>query len=279
MDAFEYNADKIESRLDVIKNLKNKYGNSYEDIMNFLSSAKDEKELYENYAQNTQDLLKEKSTIEKELYALYIKLSQARKVCAKEFSSNILLELKELGMPNSSFEIEFSPVEPIEECKFNSSNGFDQITFAFSANKGEPLKSMSQVISGGEMSRFMLAIKAQSAKFGGADTFVFDEIDAGISGNVAKVVAKKFAKISKDKQLIAISHLPQISAMADNNLLIVKSETADKTVTTVKTLNSQDKIKEIVRLVGGEIESENAVSHANELINLANEYKNELKSV
>jgi DNA repair protein RecN (Recombination protein N) len=119
----------------------------------------------------------------------------------------------------------------------------------------------------------MLSIKAQTAKHDDISTFIFDEIDAGISGNTAKVVAEKFAKISKNAQIIAISHLPQISSMANNNLLIVKTEDVDKTTTMVKKLTEEEKVLEIIRLIGGSNDSESAVLHAKELISNANEYK------
>ena len=122
----------------------------------------------------------------------------------------------------------------------------------------------------------MLSIKAQTAKYEDVSTFIFDEIDAGISGVVAKVVAEKFAKISQTVQLIAITHLPQISAMADNNLLITKNELTDKTITTVTSLSKDEKILEITRLLGGESTSESGRAHAVELINNAQKYKNSL---
>ena len=279
LDSFELNADEIEVRLDKIKSLKSKYGNSYADIMEFLERAKQEKEKYENFSEIANKLLIEKQSLQKIIYSLYNDLSDKRKQSAKHFSLNVLNELTELGMPKASFSIEFNEFDSFDKCNFDSINGADQIEFMFSANKGEPLKSMSQVISGGEMSRFMLAIKAQTAKFNSVSTFIFDEIDAGISGNVAKVVGNKFAKISLNKQIIAISHLPQISAIADNNLLIVKTEGESKTTTNVCQLDKEQKINEIVRLVGGDVGSESAIAHAKELIKQANNYKNNLQSI
>ena len=162
-------------------------------------------------------------------------------------------------------------------CKFDSENGIDDIEFMFSANLGEPLKPMSAVISGGEISRFMLAIKAQTAKYNEVSTFIFDEIDTGISGFVAQVVAEKFAKIALDVQIIAITHLPQISAMADNNLLILKSVDGQKTVTTVKNLDKEEKLAEISRLCGGTTLSDLSRAHAQELIDRAQGVKQKLK--
>ena len=151
-----------------------------------------------------------------------------------------------------------------------SKDGNSDVEFLFSANKGEPLKNMSKIISGGEMSRFMLALKIVSSDVGG--TYVFDEIDAGISGEVAKIVAKKFIELSKRVQIITISHLPQIVSFADNNYLIKKTENAEKTTTSIVNLDEDGKINEIIRLTGGgdkEVARLNAISS----IETANEYK------
>ena len=139
------------------------------------------------------------------------------------------------------------------------------------------LGNLSEIISGGEISRFMLAIKAQTAKYNAISTFIFDEIDAGISGVIARIVAEKLYDISKSVQVIAVSHLPQIASFADNNILIEKIELTDKTVTTVKTLDRMGKIKEIERLLGALKDEEFATKHAEALISSAEEYKNSNK--
>ncbi len=272
-DVSEFNADEIESRLEKIKTLKNKYGADYFQIQDFLINAKNERERLENFNDTANKLLSKKLTLQENLYQEYNNLSALRRKYSNEFSSNVLSELKELGMKNSSFEVSFNDIVSKDECEYNSANGFDKIEFTFSANKGEPLKPLSMIISGGEMSRFMLSIKSQTAKYNDISTFIFDEIDAGISGGVAKIVAQKFANISNNVQIIAITHLPQISAMADNNLLIEKVEKENKTLTSVKTLSESEKINEIVRLVGGSLDSETAINHAKELIQEANNYK------
>lgn len=276
LDQFDYlgiNPDSIEDRLSLIKNIKRKYGEDYYQIQAFLVKALEEKNLLENFNESAKDLSERKAQLEQILYKKYTDLNKVRRKYAKKFSTNVLNELVELGMSKAKFNINFAPIPSIEDCAFDSANGIDKIEFMFSANLGEPLKPLSSVISGGEMSRFMLSIKAQTAKYNDLSTFIFDEIDAGISGVIAKVVAEKFAKISKDTQIIAITHLPQISAMADNNLLIVKNENGNTTKTTVKTLDEEDKIKEITRLIGGDFDSESAKTHSKELINNANKYK------
>lgn len=271
------NPNDIEERLENIKSLKKKYGADYLEISKFYEGAKQEKDRLENFNELAQSLLAEKDKLEKKVYELYKKLSQLRRNSADILCKNVLLELKELGMVNSQFVIEFSETPSLEECKFESINGFDKIEFMFSANLGEPIKPLSLIISGGEMSRFMLSIKAQTAKLSEISTFIFDEIDAGISGVTAKVVAEKLAKISKSVQVISITHLPQISAMADNNLLIEKTELENRTVTKIKKLSKDDKIIEISRLISGNTDSKSSLDHAVELINSAQEYKNLLK--
>ena len=151
----------------------------------------------------------------------------------------------------------------------------DKIEFLFSANAGEPVKPLSKIISGGEMSRFMLALKTQLSS--GLGTYIFDEIDAGISGATATTVAKQFAQISKERQVIAISHLPQIAAMSDRSLLIYKFENDNKTYTDVKVLSNEQKAQEITRLIGGSSVDEVAMKHASNMIKESIEYKNSLK--
>ena len=181
-------------------------------------------------------------------------------------------------MDKAKFKVGFGAFPKKEDCKFDTANGADDVEFEFSANLGEPLKPLGAVISGGEMSRFMLSVKAQTAKYNDVSTFIFDEIDAGISGAVAKVVAKKLCRISDSVQVIAISHLPQIASFADNSLLIYKTEEAGNTFTRVRTLDGNDRVNEIVRLVGGASDNEAAVSLAKTLLSEAEEYKKSVKS-
>ena len=274
MDLSDIDPDYVESRLDGLKKLKKKYGNDFSEIQQFLLNCEEEKEKLENFNETYAKLIIEQENAKKVLYDKYVTLSNIRKTVAKDFEQRIIQELQVLGMKSASFEIEFENSPEFDECRFDSGNGFDKITYMFSANLGQPKKLMSEVISGGEMSRFMLAIKAQSAKYNDVSTFIFDEIDAGISGNVARVVAEKFVDLSKDVQVIAITHLPQISSMADTNLLIVKEEFGDVATTTVKTLSEEDKVFEIVRLSGGEIDNKKSIEHAKEIIKLSKQYKN-----
>ncbi len=276
LDLPEFNVNEIEDRIESIKSLKKKYGATYQEIISFYENAKNEKDKLENFNELADKFLIEKNKLQTKVYDNYQSLSNTRKKFAKQLCENVIIELKELGMAKSQFIVNFSDFPGIEDCKFDSSNGIDKIEFMFSANLGEPLKPLSLVISGGEMSRFMLSIKAQTAKLSEVSTFIFDEIDAGISGVTAKVVAEKLAKISNKVQVIAITHLPQISAMADNNILIEKHEGQDRTTTSVTNLSAEQKVMEITRLISGNIDSSSSIEHAKELINNAKAYKSTL---
>ena len=273
MDFDGVDPNQVENRLELIKSLKKKYGATFAEITAFRQSALDEKGKLEDFDRLYSDLIDKKSLLEKSLFEKYSILSDLRMETSKKFADNVIKQLQELGMPKAQFVVRMLDKPSFSDCKFDSANGFDSLEFFFSANSGEPLKPLAQVISGGEMSRFMLAIKTQTAKVNEVKTFIFDEIDAGISGNVAKVVAEKFAKIAVDTQIVAITHLPQISAMADNNLLILKTESDSSTKTEVKALTKEGKVLEIIRLVGGGKESIAAKSHAMELIENAEAYK------
>ena len=261
-------ADEVENRLDVIRDIKKKYGSTLEEINSFKENAITEYDNIINGEQTLNKWLGEKEQELNNLNCIYNKISQLRKKKAKQFSDGILSELKTLSMKSAQFDISFA-----EDEQSLSYNGKDKIEFMFSANLGEPLKSMSKVISGGEMSRLMLALKCQTSSLQEIPTYIFDEIDAGISGITAQVVAEKLADISKEKQIVAISHLPQIAAMSDNSYLIYKFEDETKTYSNIKRLDNNGKVLEIIRLIGGDENSESAVSHAKELLNKAKNYK------
>ncbi len=276
-DYGEYDADFVENRIETIKAIKKKYGTTVEEINAFLINAKEEKYKLENIGEISGKLISERDKLERELYDAYMRLHKKREESAQSLCKDVLSELVELGIKRAQFCVEFNAIPKFEECSFNSPHGFDQVEFMFSANLGEPLKPLSSVISGGEMSRFMLALKVRTSKYNNISTFIFDEIDAGISGAIAKTVAEKFAKIATETQIIAITHLPQISAMADNNLLISKNENAGKTLTVIKHLAADEKVNEIIRLVGGDSDSKSARIHAEDLIKKADEFKTLLK--
>lgn len=266
----EKEADKIAERLETIKKLKRKYGITILKILEYcektavecdkLSKCEDEIERINGDLEKVYTQLNQKGKV----------LTDARKTVAKEFEKTIVKELRELGMENSNFEVEF------KDGNFESllsRNGLDSVEFMFSANLGEPLKPLIKVISGGEMSRFMLGLKSISSDLDNIDTMIFDEIDTGISGKVAHVVAEKFVKISRKHQVIVITHLPQISATGDRNFLISKSVIDGQTLTSIKLLNSSEKVVEIARLSGAKELTESIVAHAKELIDMYDQMK------
>lgn len=275
-DFESFNHDEIENRLDVYHTLKKKYGPSIEEINSFLNAAIAERD----ELCMSDDLINQIVTLRRQEVATYyttaIALSDARKKYCTDFTKKVKEKLINLGMPNAEFCINFAKFPEIDTLDIFSSNGLDQVEFMFSANAGEPVKPLSKIISGGEMSRFMLALKTQAGS--PCKTYVFDEIDAGISGVTANVVAQNFAQISLYKQVIAVSHLAQISAMSDSSLFIKKYETDGKTFTSVNELSQEDKVNEVIRLIGGKQNDEISIRHAKNLIENARLYKKQLKS-
>lgn len=267
LDSISYDeaeAQRVDERLSLIKGLIKKYGADEQEVLNFLENAQNKYELLMNAGETRDKLLKKIELYDNEIFKLCQQLTELRKKKCAELANSIESELKSLNIPNAKFNVQFNAYDR-ETANLNSQNGSDTICFTFSANKGEPLKPLSKVISGGEMSRFMLAIKSQLKDLNGISTYVFDEIDAGISGVTAQKVAEKFIAISKNTQIIAVSHLAQICASADEHLLIYKSDDGNKTVTNVKRLDRNERIEEIVRLTGG-AKSSAAVAHADELL-------------
>ncbi len=268
----ENEAEEVENRLDAIRSLKRKYGANKRAIDEYLEKIQAEYELLSDCEGQYAVLTAEKSKTEKKIYAVCQEMTALRKKHGEDFCRRVTEELKTLNIASAQFAIDFTPYDETDVDRAHA-NGLDEVCFQFSANAGEPMKSLSKIISGGEMSRFMLAVKTQLSDVNEISTYIFDEIDAGISGKTAKVVGEKLAKIAKNTQIIAVSHLAQIAVMSDDEFLIEKEETGGKTITNVYALNEENKLREIVRLLGGNDGDEYAEKHAQELIAQANEYK------
>ena len=267
--------DRLEGRLEYIRTIKRKYGGSIAEALKFLDDAKKQYDNLVNATERMANLLAEKTAIINKMYAVASKKSQIRKDTADKLAKRIMAELADLGMRGTTFVVDFA-VQTVEEfAKMPSADGIDTVEFLMSANVGEPVKPLAKVISGGEMSRFMLAVKNITALAEKIPTMVFDEIDAGISGNVAQIVAGKLANVSSNKQegyqCIVITHLPQICAMADTNMRIEKFEQDGKTHTSLTLLDESNKAQEVARLMGSI--GEHALVSAQELITFANDYK------
>ncbi|HIZ73072.1 MAG TPA: DNA repair protein RecN [Candidatus Gallimonas intestinavium] len=273
LDIDEREAERVESRLDEIRSLKKKYGGSVEEALSFLARAREELSLLENSAEECEKLRERLENNSVLLYAACRKLTELRKAGAEGFTERVVGELRTLNIPSARFEIAFEPYSEEDLPRVNS-DGLDRVRFLFSANAGEPPKELGKIISGGEMSRFMLAVKAQLSSLGSIGTYIFDEIDAGIGGKTARVVAEKFSAIARSTQIIAVSHLAQIAAFADREFLIEKQEEAGRTFSRIRLLGEEERREELVRLLGGD-RSESALRHADELLESARAYKSE----
>lgn len=260
----EADARRVEDRLDLIRNLKKKYGATVEEILAFRAKAGEEYDLLSDSEAVAEKLTKRLEELDESIFGECVKLTELRKNSAESFCRDVESELKSLNISGARFEVRFDEYDK-SSANLTSVNGSDKVKFMFSANKGEPLKPLNKVISGGELSRFMLAIKTCLKDLNGISTYIFDEIDAGISGITARSVAEKFTDIAKNTQIIAVSHLPQICAAGDKNFLISKAEQNGGTVTSVREIVGDAKIAEIIRLTGGG-ETEAARQHAAELI-------------
>lgn len=257
-------AEEVEERLALIKSLKKKYGADEREILEFLDNARAKADALSDSANAVEKYNDELKKLDNKIYSECLKLTALRKQVAEKFCKDVVTELKSLNIPDAKFSVRFSEYDELS-ANLSSANGSDSVSFYFSANKGEPEKPLSKVISGGEMSRFMLAVKTRLKDFNGISTYIFDEIDAGISGFTATTVAEKFVKISESTQILAVSHLPQVCAASDRQFLIYKVNEGGKTLTKVKALDNDSKIDELVRLTGS-VNSEAARKHAIELI-------------
>jgi DNA repair protein RecN (Recombination protein N) len=268
-------AETTEKRLEKIKDLKRKYG---ADLNGYLLRAKSDYARLCEGKEKAEKLAAEKKNYLYHLYETSLKLSQERKKAAIRFEQDVIANLNDINMGGSSFKVIFNEFPLKEETeKYITSGGMDIVEFYISTNKGEPLKPLAKIISGGEMSRFMLAIKSILSDTDNVGTLIFDEIDTGISGNTATAVAKKFARIALKHQIIAITHLPQIAAMADDRFLIEKKVKENSSYTYITKLKGEDAVSEVSRLIGAAEAGGYGKLHAEEMINWSDNYKKALK--
>ncbi|MGO3751473.1 MAG: DNA repair protein RecN [Peptoniphilaceae bacterium] len=247
LSSFECDSQRLvelENRLNIVNNLKKKYGNTVDEIYNYLDSIKKRYSFLENFEEEMQRLSKKISELRSKALGLAEKISANRKIIAENLEFKLKKELRELNIKNGDFRVNFS-AKPLGK------DGIDNIEFMITTNLGEDFKSLSQIASGGEMSRIMLAFKSIIAKKDKIQTLVFDEIDTGISGITAQIVGDKIKEISKNTQVIAISHLPQIVSIADYHYVIEKIQDENKTVSNIRKLKIEDRVKELARLIGG----------------------------
>ena len=261
-DDLSYSADEleqVEARLDVIHRLRRKYGVTCADILEYLEKAKaelDEIEFADDHLERLKGKLKK---AENTAWDAAFALRENRKATAVTLSERILKELAQLDMPRVQFSCEFEETEL-------SASGADSVVFYMSANAGEALKSMSKVASGGELARIMLAMKNVLAEQDQVNTLIFDEVDTGVSGRAAQKVAEKLRSVAAHKQVLCVTHLPQLAALANTHLLIAKSERDGRTYTTVTPLDLDGRKRELARIIGGTNITETTLKSAEEML-------------
>lgn len=268
--------DKIERRLSDVRQLTRKYG-GYAGI----EAARDEYRKYIDEAENADaiydGLSREYGALLEESYALAVKLSEIRRQAATELKNAVESELAELNMEHSVFEARFEELPSAEDCEARlTESGMDRVEFYLSPNVGQPLKPLVKIISGGELSRLMLALRVLLSKIDSTPTVVFDEIDTGISGKVGQEIAKKLARLSKDKQLLCVTHLPQIASMADEHFFIDKYVSDGQTCTRVERLSRERQIEEIARLSGAQNISAHSEENAEQMKIWSDKYKSSI---
>ena len=265
IDKFSYDYGKLadlKQRYSDINKILLKYGKDIDSVFDYLGEMYNRKNYLENIDSNIINLKNEISSLEIDLENYSKKISQKRLIGIAELKSAIVDELISLDMINSKFDIK------LENTTEFGINGRDSISFLISFNKGEDLKSFNKIASGGEISRFMLALKKVSATFDNISTIVFDEIDTGISGKAAKVVGEKLKEISKHRQIICITHLPQIAAKGDYHFAVQKLESGDKTHSFITQLSKDERISEIAKMISGDDTSTTSYKYAKEMIEL-----------
>lgn len=250
----------LNSNIETITNLKRKYGASIEDLIVFRDNIYSRINRLNNIEENLENLKKQLEKNNKELNITASIITGERKKISEKLEEDILFNIKDLNMPNAKFRIEFSELENVVN------SGKDKVDFLISTNIGQDVLPLIKIASGGELSRIMLGFKTALANVDNVETLIFDEIDAGISGRTAQLVGEKLIDISNYRQIIVISHLPQIASLADNHLLIDKEELDDNTISKIYSIKNEDRINEIARLIGGVNITNTTIKQAKEMI-------------
>ena len=266
LDSMEWNGERlneIEERLELIHQLKRKYGDTIEDILHYHSRIVKELREMENSEQNSEKQERQLSEALEKVKELAIKLSKQRKKSAKKLEKMIHEQLSALYMDKAVFEVKF-----LNNSKLYS-KGIDKVEFYIQTNPGEEMGPLAKIASGGELSRIMLALKTIFSQKMGVTSIIFDEVDTGVSGRVAQAIAEKISQISNNSQVLCITHLPQVAAIADNHYYISKSVNDGRTETSLKELDEKQKIREIARMLSGSEITELTLKHAEELIKMS----------
>ncbi len=262
LEELSYSADEleqIESRLDIIHRLRRKYGTTCQEILEYLENARKELDEIEFADDRVEQLKKQLSVKEKAAWEAAMLLRKDRQEKGNLLSEKILSELRQLDMPRVQFQCRFRETEL-------GADGADLVAFYLSANAGEDLKPLSKVASGGELARIMLSMKNVLAEKDAVDTLIFDEVDTGVSGRAAQRIAEKLRSLAKHKQVLCVTHLPQLAALADTHMLIAKSEHDGRTFTTVTPLDREGRKQELARIIGGTNITEITLKSAEEML-------------
>lgn len=282
-DTLQYDPERlneIESRLHEINRLKKKYGPTVNEIIDYIGKIQEEIEEITNKDSHLENLQRQIIETQQDTYLEAKQLHDIRKKAADNLTKEIHYELKDLYLDKATFSIAFSTKKD-PESELNGfkppiklhQDGFDYITFLISTNQGEPLKDLNKVASGGELSRIMLALKKIFARHQGVTSVIFDEVDTGVSGRVAQAIAEKIVRVSEQSQVLCITHLPQVAAMADTHNLIEKVQKNNRTITFVNVLSKDEKIEELSRMITGAKLTDTAKKHASEMLDLADSIK------
>lgn len=281
-DTLEYNPNRlneIESRLSEINRLKKKYGTTVNDILEYMAKIEEEIDEIKNKDSHLSQLADRINETKKDALLEAKHLHDIRRTAANALIKKVHQELASVYLEKAQFSIAFTPeineedlLDENNQLKLHK-NGFDFVRFMISTNPGEPLKELDKIASGGELSRIMLILKQIFSRHQGITSVIFDEVDTGVSGRVAQAIGEKIYQISLDSQVLCITHLPQVAAMADTHTLIMKEEKDNRTSTSVKELSFNEQVEELSRMLTGTKLTETAKEHANELLELAAKYK------
>ncbi|HNW30231.1 MAG TPA: DNA repair protein RecN, partial [Spirochaetota bacterium] len=273
MDFSPERINQVEERLSLISTLKKKYGDTIQDILNYADKARKELEAINSGDEEKERLSAEYRKAVKEAKDVALGLSEKRKETAKRLETRVMKELADLGMAGTQFRVSIQrEVNPQGEIEADNKryllypHGLDRIEFLLSANAGEDLRQLRKVASGGEMSRIMLAIKNVILSADIVDSLVFDEVDAGIGGKVAEIVGRKLKSLAGNRQVLVVTHLPQIAAMSDSHYSVQKGKAGERITTLVKQLSPKEKVREIARMLAGETITDISMKHAEEMV-------------
>lgn len=274
VDYSQEELDNTESRLSLIYSLKRKYGSTVEEVLDYAQKSRERLAAIESSDERRAELTAQLSEETEKLSEIAKRLTKARVSAALDLQERIMNELADLDMQKMRFSAEVSMIEETDGSPKYGSDGCDNVEFMISANPGESLKPLAKIASGGEMSRIMLAIKSVLSDSDKVETMIFDEIDTGVSGRAAQKIAEKMGMLAKKRQILCITHLAQIAAMADRHYIIEKNSDEGSTRTTVRPIEGEERIQELARIIGGVIVTELTLSAAREMLDMAEAYKN-----